>query len=194
MRHTTIILTLLATMLASAATAVAAQRYLGYSGFEDVSVTGAQMTYRLRADYILPAKWKAARASSHAVDRRFGPVGSCRIRVTVRGSAAADAVESATARVARIAPAGLLADEGTRGNAAWRVTRARGGTRTITGVLVKPAPNVRTQPAGGRAWIELRAVGRIDPTTECHAGGPRSVAAAFGDMLASARIGGFQLR
>ena len=51
-------------------------------------------------------------------------------------------------------------------------------------MLVRPAPTVRTQPAGKRVWLELKAFGRVDPKIECHAGGPRSVAAAFGDLLA----------
>jgi len=53
---------------------------------------------------------------------------------------------------------------------------------------------VRTQPAGARVWLELRAVGLIDQTVECHTGGPRTTADTVGDMLAAARIGGFQAR
>jgi hypothetical protein len=34
----------------------------------------------------------------------------------------------------------------------------------------------------------------VDPKVECHAGGPRSVAAAFGDLLAVGSLGGFQPR
>jgi hypothetical protein len=68
------------------------------------------------------------------------------------------------------------------------------GTKTIIGMLVRPAPSVRTQPPGKRVWLELKAVGKIDPKVECHAGGPRSVATAFGDLLAAGALGGFQPR
>jgi len=178
-----------------AGTAHAQKRYVGYSGYSEKPVAGAEaMSYVLRARYVLPANWRTSKPASAVLTRRFGPVGSCRIRVTVTGRAIADADETAAARVARLLPAGILADEGTRGNAAWRVVRERGGARTVIGLLVKPAPTVRTPPPGKRVWIELRAVGLIDQKVECHSGGPRTTADAFGDMLAGARLGGFQPR
>ncbi len=84
-----------------------------------------------------------------------------------------------------------LREQGTRNNSAWRVIRAT-GSDTTTGILVRPAPSVRAQPPGKRVWLELRAVGTADPTTECHSGGPRSIASAFGVMLATGALGGFE--
>lgn len=107
----------------------------------------------------------------------------------------AGAAEPAAARVERLLPAAdrYVHDEGTRGPAAWRVIRAT-GSKTITGILTRPAPSVRTQPADKRVWLELKAVGRVDPKVECHAGGPRTIAAQFGTMLAGGALGGFQPR
>jgi hypothetical protein len=189
-------LLVLALLAGAATTAGAASRYVGVTGFSERPVAGApSITYVLRTFYIAPGSWKAAKAPRDATTRRFGPVGSCKIRITLSARAVADADEPAAARVARLLPASsrYLHDEGTRRAAAWRVIRAS-GTRTITGMLVRPAPTVRTQPPGQRVWLELKAVGKVDPTVECHAGGPRSVAAAFGDLLAAGSLGGFQPR
>jgi hypothetical protein len=184
-------------LLAGAATAAGAQsRYVGLRGYSEGPVAGApDVSYVLRTSYIAPGSWKAAKAKRDAITRRFGPVGSCKIAVTVTARAVADADETAAGRVARLLPASgrYLHDEGTRNSAAWRVTRGT-GSKTITGMLVRAAPSVRTQPSGKRVWLELVAVGTVDPAVECHAGGPRSVAAAFGDLLAVGSLGGFQPR
>ncbi len=196
--RTPIACTLLAlALLAGVATAADGdRRYVGISGFAERPVTGApSTTYVLRTSYIVPGSWKAAKAKRRAITRRFGPVGSCRIKITVTGRAVADVDEPAASRVTRLLPASgrYVHDEGTRRSAAWRVIRAR-GSDTITGLLVRPAPTVRTQPQGARVWLQLRAVGRVDPKVECHSGGPRSVAGAFGDLLAAGSLGGFQPR
>ncbi|MDX6721219.1 MAG: hypothetical protein QOJ63_3473 [Solirubrobacteraceae bacterium] len=195
--RTPLICTLVLALLAGAATAAGAQsRYVGFNGFSEGPVTGApDVSYVLRTSYIAPGSWKAAKAKRDAITRRFGPVGSCKFRVTVTARAVADADETASARVARLLPASgrFLHDEGTRNRAAWRVTRGT-GSKTITGLLVRAAPSVRTQPQGKRVWLELIAVGTVDPKVECHAGGPRSIAAAFGDLLAVGSLGGFQPR
>jgi len=60
-------------------------------------------------------------------------------------------------------------------------------------VLVKPATTVKQQPAPRILWIEMRARARVDPRTECHSGGPRTVGQQLGDAFAAARPGGFQL-
>lgn len=189
-------LLILALLAGVAATAGAASRYVGIRGSAERPVVGApSIAYVLRTFYIAPGSWKAAKAARNATTRRFGPVGSCKIKISLTARAVADADEPAAARVVRLLPttARYLHDEGTRRTAAWRVVRSS-GSRTITGMLVRPAPSVRTQPPGGRVWLELKAVGKIDPTVECHAGGPRSVAAAFGDLLAAGSLGGFQPR
>jgi hypothetical protein len=184
-------------LLAGAATAAGGEsRYVGVRGYSERPVAGApEIAYVLRTSYIAPGSWKAATAKRDAITRRLGPVGSCRIAVTVTARAVADADESASARVARLLPASgrYLHDEGTRNRAAWRVIRDT-GSKTITGMLVRAAPSVRTQPQGKRVWLELTAVGTVDPAVECHAGGPRSVAAAFGYLLAAGSLGGFQPR
>ena len=186
----------LAFLAGAATTAGAESRYVGIRGFSERPVAGApSITYVLRTFYIAPGSWKAAKAKRDATTRRFGPVGSCKIKITVTARAVADVDETAAARVIRLLPTGSQAahDEGIRRSAAWRVIRPR-GTKLIIGILVRPAPSVRTQPQGKRVWLQLTAVGRINPNVECHAGGPRSIASAFGDMLAAGALGGFQPR
>ena len=196
--HKPLICTLLslAIVVGAATVAGAESRYVGLRGFSEGPVADAPSTaYVLRTFYIAPASWKAAKAKRDAITRRFGPVGSCKIKITVTARAVADADEAASGRVTRLLPAGrrYVDDEGTRGNAAWRVIRSGSATsRTVTGMLVRPAPTVRTQPQGKRVWLELKAVGVVDPTVECHAGGPRSVASAFADLLATGSLGGFE--
>jgi hypothetical protein len=165
-----------------------------FSGFSDVSVAGAPQTrYRLRLAYVVPGTWPV-RGRPSGLLRAFTPIGSCRFTVNVTARAVADASEPAAARVARLRPATgpLLLDSGTRSNAAWRVVRTRGES-TVRGLLVRPAPSVKTQPANGRVWLEVRFLARAQPGRECHSGGPRTVGAQTGDALATAVVGGFQL-
>jgi hypothetical protein len=128
------------------------------------------------------------------VTRSFGPLGSCRFTVRLSARAVTGPDESAAARLERVLPAsgGTLLDSGTRRNFAWSVLRTR-GTDAVTGLLERPAPSMKTQPEGGRAWLEVRFTATADPSRECHAGGPRTVGAQFGDALATAAVGGFQL-
>jgi hypothetical protein len=191
------LLATLVALLAALAAAVPVQadtvRVQRFSGFQDVTVSGTQTRYRLRLSYVVPGSWPA-RGRPRALSRRFGPIGSCRFTVRVGARAVADVSEAAASRVARLlpSPARLLSDEGTRRNAAWRVVRTT-GPDVVTGLLVRPAPSVRTQPAGARAWLEVRFVARADPRRECHAGGPRTIGTQIGDALAVASAGGFQL-
>jgi hypothetical protein len=195
MRHPLLCTALTVTLVAGvAAVAAADSRYVAISGYSEGPVVGAPTTtYALRASYLAPAKWKAAKAKRGAITRRFGPVGSCKFKITVKARAVADVTETAATRVTRLLPASrrYLREEGTRNNSAWRVIRAT-GSDTTTGILVRPAPSVRAQPPGKRVWLELRAVGTADPTTECHSGGPRSVASEFGVILATGALGGFE--
>jgi hypothetical protein len=180
---------LVAALPAQAAT-VRVQRF---SGFQDVRVSGAsQVRYRLRLLYTVPGTWRV-RGRASGLTRTFGPIGSCRFTVRVSARAVADASETAAARVARLLPVTgpRLLDAGTRANGAWRVARST-GSQAVTGLLVRPAPSVKTQPAGGRVWLEVRFSATPDPRTECHAGGPRTVGAQSGDALATAAVGGFQ--
>ena len=152
----------------------------------------AGMRYVLRTAYAVPSSWRRI-GRKRGLTRRFGPIGSCRIRVTITAAAVADVAEDAVTRVGRLLPSsgGTVLDFGTRTNAAYRVVRAS-GTREVTALLVKPAPTVRQQPAPNVVWIELRAHAVIDPRTECHSGGPRTVGTQLGDAFAAARVGGFQ--
>jgi hypothetical protein len=185
-------LAMLAAALPAEAATVRVQRF---SGFQDVRVSGASQTqYRLRLAYTVPGTWRV-RGRASGLTRTFGPIGSCRFAVRVSARAVADAGgETAAARVARLLPTTgpRLLDVGTRSNAAWRVARPT-GSQSVTGLLVRPAPSVKTQPAGGRVWLEVRFAATPDPRTECHAGGPRTVGAQTGDALATAVVGGFQL-
>ena len=163
-------------------------------GYGDVAVEGATGTrYVLRTTYAVPGSWRRlGRRRASQLTHRFGPIGSCRIRVTISGAAVADAPEDPVARVTRLLPGtgrGLL-DHGTRTDAAYRVVRA--STRGVDALLVKPAPTVRQQPAPRIVWLELRAIAVIDSRTECHSGGPRTVGTLLGDAFAAARVGGFE--
>jgi hypothetical protein len=175
------------------ATAFASGGAVRVRGAGTVGVQGAPgERYVLRTTYLVPANWRrVGRTRGRSLARRFGPIGSCRIRVTIRGSAVADAPEASATRAARLLPGGAaLLDDGTRGNAAYRVVRA--ANRDVDALLVKPAPTVGSQPAPRIVWVELRARAVIDRRTECHAGGPRTVGTLLGDTFAAARLGGFE--
>jgi hypothetical protein len=164
-----------------------------FSGFRDLTIAGTQAHYRLRLAYVVPATWPR-RGTGSAVTRSFGPIGSCRFTVRMTARAVTGPAESAAARVERVQPSsgGTVLDSGTRRNFAWSVLRAR-GSNTVTGLLERPAPSMKTQPAGARAWLEVRFTARADASRECHSGGPRTVGAQTGDALATAAVGGFQL-
>jgi hypothetical protein len=165
-----------------------------FSGFQDVTIAGTPTKYRLRLAYVVPGTWRQ-RGRANGPARTFGPIGSCRFTARVSARTVVDRDEPAASRIARVLPAtgALLLDAGTRGNGAWRVARTS-GTSTVTGLLVRPAPTIRTQPAtGGRVWLEVRFRATADPSRECHIGGPRTVGAQTGDALATAVVGGFQL-
>jgi len=187
--------TILAAAVAVAATttAVAASTFVGVFGVavESPVVGAPQIQYTLRASYIAPTKWRAAKAKKDAITRRYGPIGSCRFKLVITSRAIADVRETSAARIVRLLPATgrYVRDEGTRGTASWRVIRASGSTLT-TGILTKTATTIRTQPAGGVVWLELRAV--ATPTRSCHSGGPREVAAGIATVLATGSLGGFE--
>jgi hypothetical protein len=193
MRRLLIAAILLAVALAAVPAHAATVRVQRFSGFRDVTIAGTQSKYRLRLAYVVPATWPR-RGTGSAVTRSFGPIGSCRFTVRMTARAVTGPAESAAARVDRVQPAssGTLLDSGTRRNFAWSVLKRR-GSDTVTGVLERPAPSMKTQPPGARAWLEVRFTATADPSRECHAGGPRTVGAQFGDALATTAVGGFQL-
>jgi hypothetical protein len=194
MRIVTLTLLLLAAIAALvAATAYAARTKGHVTGFGEVAVKGSEdMRYVVRIRYAVPGSWPQV-GRRKGLRRHFGPIGSCRIRVTISASAIADVKEGAVDRVTRLLPGTgrSVLDYGTRTNAAYRVVRAPAG-KEVDGLLVKPAPTVRQEPAPRIVWIELRARAVIDQRTECHAGGPRTVGGLLGDAFAAARLGGFQ--
>jgi hypothetical protein len=194
MRRLAIAAVALAAMLAAAVPAWSATvRVQRFSDFKDVPIARTQTKYRLRVTYVVPRTWRPT-ARPNGLSRTFGHIGSCRFTVRVSTRIVTDRDEPAATRVARLVPqtGGLLLDSGTRSNAAWRVARTS-GSDTVTGLLERPAPSVRTQPAPDRAWIEMRFVATADPRRECHIGGPRTVGRQAGDALATAQVGGFQL-
>jgi hypothetical protein len=164
-----------------------------FSSFQDVTAAGTHTKYRLRLAYVVPGTWRR-RGRAKGLTRTFGPVGSCGFTVRVSTRAVTGPSETATARVARIQPAsaGTVLDSGNRRDFAWSVLRLR-GTDTVSGLLERPAPSVRTQPAGGQLWLEVRFTATADPRRECHSGGPRTVGAQTGDALATTVVGGFEL-
>lgn len=164
------------------------------AGFVDRTVAGAGgLSYRLRIRLALPRSWHVA-GSIQAT--RFGPVGNCRHRGRLTARVVADAAPDAdgAARVARkLTGARRVDDRGVRNSSAWQVVRS-GGRDEVRALLVRPAPNLLGRgPIGARVWIELSATATAQPGRECHSGGPRSVAAGLGDMLATAELGGFAL-
>jgi hypothetical protein len=194
MRRLLLAALLVATALVAVVPADAATvRVQRFSGFRDVTVEGTQTEYRLRLAYVVPATWPR-RGTGSAVTRSFGPIGSCRFTTRMTARAVTGPDESAAARVERVLPGsgGTVLDNGTRRDFAWSVLKAR-GSDTVRGVLERPAPSMKTQPAGARAWLEVRFTATADPGRECHSGGPRSVGAQLGDALATAAVGGFEL-
>jgi hypothetical protein len=194
MRRITLASLLLAATLVTAVPAQSATvRVQRFTGLQDVPVAGTTTKYRLRLSYAVPATWRQ-RGRANGLARTFGPFGSCRFTARVPARTVTDVAEPAASRVARLVPqtGPLLLDAGTRSNAAWRVARTS-GTDVVTGVLVRPAPSVRTQPSPGRVWLEVRVTATPDPRRECHIGGPRTVGRQTGDALATAQVGGFQL-
>jgi hypothetical protein len=194
MRNVTLALLLLAAISALVgATAYAARTEGRVTGFGEVAVKGSKnIRYVVRIRYAVPRSWRQMGRRT-GLRHRFGPIGSCHIRVTISASAIADLREDAVDRVTRLLPGAghSVLDYGTRTNAAYRVVRALNG-KGVDGLLVKPAPTVRQEPAPRIVWIELRARAVIDQRTECHAGGPRTVGGLIGDAFAAARLGGFQ--
>jgi hypothetical protein len=193
-RNVTSALLLLAAISALvAATAYAARTEGRVTGFGEVAVRGSEdMRYVVRVRYTVPGSWRRV-GRQKGLRHRFGPIGSCRIRVTISASTIADVKEGAVSRATRLLPGAgrAVLDYGTRTNAAYRVVRAADG-KGVNALLVKPAPTVRQEPAPRIVWIELRARAVIDSRTECHSGGPRTVGRLLGDAFAAARLGGFQ--
>ena len=194
MRRFCLAIALAAVALAAAGPAQGATvRVQRFSGFQDVRVASSPLQYRLRLAYVVPSTWHQ-RGRANGLSRTFGPFGSCRFTARVTARAVTDVAEPAASRVARLVPqtGPLLLDSGTRSNAAWRVARTS-GSDVVTGMLVRPAPSIRTQPSPRRLWLEVRVRATPDPRRECHIGGPRTVGAQTGDALATAVVGGFQL-
>jgi hypothetical protein len=185
-----LVATSLVAVVAAQGATVRVQRF---SGFRDVTVAGTQSQYRLRLAYVVPGSWPR-RGSGSPVTRSFGPIGSCRFTVRMTARAVTGPSETATARVERVQPAsgGTMLDNGARRNFAWSVLKVR-GSDTVNAVLERPAPSMKTQPSGARAWLQVRFIATADPSRECHSGGPRTVGAQFGDALSTAAVGGFQL-
>jgi hypothetical protein len=180
-----------ATLVAALPAQGATVRVQRFSGFQDVTVASTQKPYVLRLAYTVPATWRQ-RGRANGLSRTFGPIGSCAFTVRVRATTTTAQAEPAASHLAPLVAAGARrVDSGSRNSFAWVVTRPR-GSQAVSGVLARPAPTVRTQPASGRVWLEVRFSATPDPRRECHAGGPRTVAAQMGDTLATAVVGGFE--
>ena len=182
-----VIATLVAALPAQGAT-VRVQRF---SGFQNVTVASTQKPYVLRLRYTVPSTWRR-RGRANGLSRSFGPIGSCAftVRVSARATTAPDA-PAATHLEPLLTTGARRADSGERNSFAWVVVRPRGSS-AVTGVLARRAPSVRTQPTGGRVWLEVRFAATPNPRRECHAGGPRTIATQIGDALATTAVGGFE--
>src|SRR5688572_3691505 len=108
MRRTVLGLLIAATAAATVAGATTASgagsnRIRGYG---EVPVAGATGTrYVVRTTYAVPSSWRRlGRRTAQKLTHRFGPIGSCRIGVTISAVAVADAPEDAVARVTRLLP------------------------------------------------------------------------------------------
>lgn len=133
----------------------------------------------------LPAAWPR-RGDGPRSSLRFGPLGSCRITVTLTPRAVRAAPGTASERALALIPGGgrYVLGTGTSDDAAFRVVRDQ-SSDTVRGVLVRSTGAEPGNPAAAR-FEEMGAVAEADPATECHSGGPRTV----GDALAAAFAGG----
>lgn len=141
----------------------------------------------------MPPRWTRL-STSKARTTRFDAHGSCRFKVSFRPRMVQADEQPPVDRAAALLPASssYVRAYGTREGAAFRVIRVK-GTDTVRGVLVQPLP-ASSSPgvaAGKRIYSEITATGTADPKTECHAGGPRTIADSIGDGFAAGNAGGF---
>lgn len=164
------------------------------SGFGDVAVRGsAGLTGALRVSYVFPRTWKRTSRRTSRTLRLLTP-SSCGHVATLTPSLMQGAGQSAAARAAALLPATgrYVLDSGTRRGSAFRVVRDRRSS-TVRGVLVTPLPASSSPgvPTGQTVYAQISAIATANPRRECHSGGPRSVATAFGDTFAIGSAGGF---
>jgi hypothetical protein len=164
------------------------------SGARNVSVAdGGALKGYIRVKLDLPSSWKQIDKKRSSIVR-FGPIGSCRFKVTLRPRLVQAVEQSADERVAEMLPASpaYVQAYGTRESAAFRAIRVK-GTPEVRALLVQPLPT-RSTPGvepEKRIYAEVSATGIADPKQECHSGGPRSVADALADAFAAGSVGGF---
>jgi hypothetical protein len=198
---TTLLIAIVA-IAAFAAVAVAQNAFRGSTGsYTRVSSSG-DVTIEssggrqgaVRARYVLPSKWRRL-SSLNARTIRFDTRNSCRHKVTFTPRLIQAPDVPAAERAVTLTPATSRYVEatGTREGAAFRVVR-RAGTSDVVGVLVQPLPKRSADAGDQRVYAEISARATYDRRTECHSGGPRTVAEAIGDAFGAGDVGGFALR
>ena len=202
-RKTLLLSLVLVAAPAAAAVAVGAVPFRGssaemtrYASNGESGVAGASgRRGSIRVRYVLPAKWRR-RVPLNTRTLRFDTRNSCRHQVAFTPRLVAAPDGPATERAAQLTPAASPAHvqgQGTREGAAFRVVRAQ-GSADLRGVLVQPLPQRSAAGVPGRVWAELHATATYDRRTECHSGGPRTVAAAIADGFGAGGAGGFVFR
>lgn len=168
-----------------AAAAPAVTPYNRYTLAGSTTLGTAKVNYR--SSLLLPRKLNDRTANGGPV-LRFGPIGSCRFNMSISATVSArSATETATAHAARLQPGTgpNVYARGTRNTAAWRVVRLK-GTANVRAIWVLPVNLKTTHLIGGPtnpAWYELRGTANEHSDFACHAGGPRSIGAIFGDAF-----------
>jgi len=156
----------------------------GYDG-PRTATASARLTF--------PASWKVKKQSKSQLVLREG-FGSC--LYTVTASTATLVADTKDARVAAVtlAPATgpYVLESGTRGAAAWRVTRIMDTLRTrLHAVRVVPSGGLDSQlklPDGKHGFQTVTIDAIDDPGSECHSGTYRDVLGpSIGDALATTR-------
>lgn len=195
-------MTLLALLLGTSAAGAASpvpwrtftSSYTHISSSGDVTVDdSAGLTGLVRSEFFVPSRWKILSAPKDRTTRLYAG-GSCRFKVRYRPRLVQADEQPAPDRVVALLPAtaSYVRVSGTRETAAFRVIRVKGST-TVRGALVQPLPASSTPGVaeGKRIYAEISATGTADPKTECHAGGPRTIADSIGDGFAGGSAGGF---
>lgn len=167
------------------------------SGGGEMAVRGsAGLTGMVRVNLLFPRTWKQSSTRTSRTLKLLTP-SSCGHIAKLTPSLVQGVTQGPAARAAALLPATgrYVMDSGARRGSAFRVIRDV-GSDTVRGVLVTPLATVYSPgvPSGQTAYAQISAIATANPRRECHSGGPRSVAAAFGDAFAIGGVGGFVIR
>lgn len=163
-----------------------------------VEGSSSTRTATLRARITVPRTWRLVTSRAALQTYRIGSR-SCTYTTRVRTALVVTDAADASALAVQLAPASgpYVLDEGTRGRAAWRVTRLKDAkTTSMFAVGVYPRSLGRDAGAvageGQSAFQVIRVTSASHTGDECHSGTYRQVAGPqIGDALAIARTWGY---